>query len=107
MSNYVIEICVDSWESKWLNVVARFKTPAHYSKQVVYCTAVSRYVTKSGRKTIPPWFVFATSGYGVEEETRKNWEKVSRSKLLRPLRNLTSTRGFSKKNKKKHTKKTG
>lgn len=35
-----------------------------------------RYCFKSGRKTIPPWFIIATSGYGSYASTRTNWDKV-------------------------------
>lgn len=42
----------------------------------LYCTAISRYCFKAGRKTIPPWFVIATSGYGTFASTRTNWDKV-------------------------------
>lgn len=31
---------------------------------------------KSGRKTIPPWFIVATSGYGAYASTRSNWERA-------------------------------
>lgn len=34
------------------------------------------YCFKSGRKTIPPWFVIATSGYGAYASTRSNWERA-------------------------------
>lgn len=44
--------------------------------RTLYCTAVSRYCFKSGRRTIPPWFVLATSGYGTFASTRANWEKA-------------------------------
>lgn len=87
LSRYEIEIGVDSWEeSKWINVVAKFKTPSTSSKQILYCTCVSRYVMKSGRKTIPPWLAIATSGYGKE-----NWEQVKyRSLFLSVLISLKS-----------------
>lgn len=47
----------------------------------LYCTAISRYCFKSGRRTIPPWFVIATSGYGTFASTRTNWDKVSSVKI--------------------------
>lgn len=47
------------------------------SERKLYCTAISRYCFKAGRKTIPPWFVIATSGYGTFASTRTNWDKVS------------------------------
>lgn len=45
-------------------------------KRTLYCTSVSRYCTKAGRKTIPPWFVVATSGYGTYASTHSNWSKA-------------------------------
>ncbi|KAE8266641.1 hypothetical protein A4X09_0g5703 [Tilletia walkeri] len=42
----------------------------------VYATAVSRYCFKAGRKTIPPWFIVATSGFGRWASTRENFEKA-------------------------------
>lgn len=54
----------------------RAAAEAAAGKEKLYCTAVSRYVFKSGRKTIPPWLVIATSGYGTYASTRANWDKV-------------------------------
>lgn len=45
--------------------------------RTLYCTAISRYCFKSGRKTIPPWLVICSSGYGQRPSTRENWDKVS------------------------------
>ncbi|KAK0533668.1 hypothetical protein OC834_002145 [Tilletia horrida] len=42
----------------------------------LYATAVSRYCFKAGRKTIPPWFIIATSGFGTWASTRENFEKA-------------------------------
>lgn len=39
----------------------------------VYCTAISRYCFKYNRKTIPPWLVVATSGFGTWASTCTNW----------------------------------
>lgn len=36
----------------------------------------NRYCFKSDRKTIPPWFIIATSGYGTFASTRANWDKA-------------------------------
>ncbi|PWN44052.1 hypothetical protein IE81DRAFT_345994 [Ceraceosorus guamensis] len=44
--------------------------------RTIYATAVSRYCFKSGRRTIPPWLVVATSGYGTFASTRSNWERA-------------------------------
>ncbi|KDN38092.1 hypothetical protein K437DRAFT_296417 [Tilletiaria anomala UBC 951] len=49
-------------------------------ERTVYCTAISRYVFKAKRRTIPPWFTVATSGYGTFASTRENWTK---SEVLR------------------------
>lgn len=41
-------------------------------QSVSFCS----YCFKAGRKTIPPWFVIATSGYGTYASTRTNWDKA-------------------------------
>lgn len=46
------------------------------SSRTLYCTSISRYCIKSRRKTIPPWFFIATSGYGTYASTRTNWDKA-------------------------------
>ncbi|CAO1617649.1 unnamed protein product [Parajaminaea phylloscopi] len=40
----------------------------------VYATAVSRYTPKFQRKTIPPWLLIASSGFGTWASTRANWD---------------------------------
>ncbi|PWN48457.1 hypothetical protein IE53DRAFT_389348 [Violaceomyces palustris] len=52
--------------------------------ETVYCTSVSRYCFKAGRRTIPPWLVIATSGYGTWASTQTNWDKAEtlRAKFL-------------------------
>ncbi len=50
---------------------------ASSSQPTLYCTAISRYCIKDrNRRTIPPWIVAATSGYGTFASTRTNWEKA-------------------------------
>jgi len=48
------------------------KTPAADTVSYMH----HRYCFKAGRKTIPPWFAIATSGYGTYASTRTNWDKV-------------------------------
>lgn len=56
--------------------------------RTLYCTSISRYCFKSGRKTIPPWLVIATSGYGQWASTRSNWDRAEdlRTSLLSKAR---------------------
>lgn len=35
-------------------------------KRRVYCTSITRYCVKSSRRTVPPWLVIATHGYGAD-----------------------------------------
>ncbi|CAO1628205.1 unnamed protein product [Sympodiomycopsis kandeliae] len=49
------------------------RTPASASARTVYCTSISRYCFKHNRKTIPPWLVIATSGFGTWASTSTNW----------------------------------
>ena len=44
--------------------------------ETVYCTSVSRYCFKAGRRTIPPWLIIATSGFGTWASTQTNWDKA-------------------------------
>lgn len=62
----------------------------------VYCTSVSRYCFKYGRKTIPPWFVIATSGFGTWASTRNNWDKAEEVRV-RSARGAAAKKGGSTK----------
>lgn len=46
------------------------------SDGTIYATAISRYTPKFKRKTIPPWLVVASSGFGTWASTRANWDKA-------------------------------
>ncbi|EPQ28326.1 uncharacterized protein PFL1_04153 [Pseudozyma flocculosa PF-1] len=63
----------------------RSRSSSAAASEVVYCTSVSRYCFKSGRRTIPPWLILASSGYGTWASTRTNWTKAEelRAKVLR------------------------
>lgn len=99
LARYTIRMSVEAWDDKWLYVVGRFVAPPKGSSkknssapsapttaiteklqpgEVLYCTSISRYVCKAGRRTIPPWLMIATSGYGKEASTRSNWEKAEK-----------------------------
>lgn len=49
-------------------------------KTTLYATVVSRYTPKYKRKTIPPWFVVATSGFGTWASTRSNWDRAEETR---------------------------
>ncbi|SPO30206.1 uncharacterized protein UTRI_05670 [Ustilago trichophora] len=76
LARYTIKMSVEAWDDKWMYVVGRFVSPG--SKQTLYCTSISRYVAKANRRTIPPWLVIATSGYGTQPNTKTNWEKAEK-----------------------------
>ncbi|TKY89371.1 hypothetical protein EX895_001902 [Sporisorium graminicola] len=78
LARYTIRMSIEAWDDKWLYVVGRFVAPASKGKadETLYCTSISRYVCKAGRRTIPPWLLIATSGYGTHTTTKSNWEKA-------------------------------
>lgn len=76
LARYTIQMSIEAWDDKWLYVVGRFVKPASKGEETLYCTSISRYVCKAGRRTIPPWLLIATSGYGTHETTKGNWEKA-------------------------------
>jgi len=98
LARYTIRMSLEAWDDKWLYVVGRFIAPAKGSNkklpsapaktdainemvqpgEMLYCTSFSRYVCKAGRRTIPPWLMIATSGYGTQDSTRSNWEKAEK-----------------------------
>ncbi|KAJ1019388.1 hypothetical protein NDA16_004505 [Ustilago loliicola] len=102
LARYTIRMSVEAWDDKWLYVVGRFVSPAKGSSkkadstpaaptnaitemlqsgETLFCTSTSRYVCKSGRRTIPPWLMVATSGYGTIPTTRSNWEKAEKLRV--------------------------
>ena len=99
LARYTIRMSLEAWDDKWLYVVGRFVAPAKRSSsnktassnvptnavtemlqpgETLYCTSISRYVGKAGRRTIPPWLLIATSGYGTQPATRSNWDKAEK-----------------------------
>lgn len=98
LARYTIHMSLEAWDDKWLYVVGRFVAPAKNNRknaasastpknaitemvndgETLYCTSISRYVAKSGRRTIPPWLTIATSGYGTQANTRSNWQKAEK-----------------------------
>lgn len=76
LAKYAIRMSIEAWDDKWLYVVGRFVARAAEGEETVYCTSISRYVCKANRRTIPPWLVIATSGYGTQPTTKSNWEKA-------------------------------
>lgn len=96
LASYTIRMHFEAWDDKWMYVVGRFISPAKRSNnasasaktdaitemlkpgETLYCTSISRYVCKAGRRTIPPWLTIATSGYGTQPTTRSNWEKAEK-----------------------------
>ncbi|CBQ70833.1 conserved hypothetical protein [Sporisorium reilianum SRZ2] len=77
LAKYTIRMSIEAWDDKWLYVVGRFVTRASQgAKETLYCTSISRYVCKAGRRTIPPWLLIATSGYGTLPTTKGNWDKA-------------------------------
>ncbi|GAC96815.1 hypothetical protein PHSY_004399 [Pseudozyma hubeiensis SY62] len=92
LAKYTIRMSVEAWDDKWVYVVGRFVSPVKSSAQkpkdgdamteklqsgeTLYCTSISRYVCKAGRRTIPPWLMIATSGYGTLPPTKSNWDKA-------------------------------
>lgn len=102
LARYTIRMSLEAWDDKWLYVVGRFVAPAKGSAnkpaaaaadaaaptnavtemlqpgEKLYCTSISRYVGKAGRRTIPPWLLIATAGYGTQPATRTNWQKAEK-----------------------------
>ncbi|SNX82803.1 uncharacterized protein MEPE_01509 [Melanopsichium pennsylvanicum] len=103
LARYTIHMSLEAWDDKWVYIVGRFVAPANPNKaaanaataaqpanaatemlqpgEILYCTSTSRYVCKAGRRTIPPWLMIATSGYGTTPATRSNWEKAEKLRV--------------------------
>lgn len=58
------------------SVEASSPTSPSRAEPTLYATVVSRYCAKYNRKTIPPWLVVASSGFGTWASTRANWDKA-------------------------------
>ena len=61
LAAYVVSSRVLGWDRKWLFVVSHFVS-AGAGERVVYASCLSKYVFKSGRRTVPPEVVLAESG---------------------------------------------
>jgi hypothetical protein len=67
---------------------------------VLHCISISKHCCKFGRKTIPPWFVLAYSGYSPSASS-DNWDRSeslrveiqARDKRSNPLKALVPVRG--------------
>lgn len=65
----------------------RSPRPSHSSRSgepTVYCHALSRFVIKHKRRTIPPYRAFSLTGYGPHG--RENWEVVKGMSQAEKLR---------------------
>ncbi|KAL4809435.1 hypothetical protein BDV18DRAFT_150841 [Aspergillus unguis] len=64
-TKYEIESRVLAWDQKWMYILSFFLKPASKKggKRTLYATAVSKYVVKKGRLTIPPERVLRASGF--------------------------------------------
>jgi hypothetical protein len=52
------------WDQKWMVIISYFVRPKKYRKpEVVLASALSKYVVKKGRMTIPPERIFRTAGW--------------------------------------------
>ncbi|KNG81804.1 hypothetical protein ANOM_009062, partial [Aspergillus nomiae NRRL 13137] len=61
---YEIETKVIAWDRKWMYVLSFFLRPAKAGgKRSLFATAVSKYVVKKGRLTVPPERVLRASGW--------------------------------------------
>ncbi|RDW76615.1 acyl-CoA thioesterase [Aspergillus mulundensis] len=64
-TKYEVESRVLAWDQKWMYILSFFVKPAvkKGGKRTLYATAVSKYVVKKGRLTIPPERVLRASGF--------------------------------------------
>ncbi|KAF9885097.1 hypothetical protein FE257_000737 [Aspergillus nanangensis] len=62
---YEMESKVIAWDQKWMYVLTFFHRPAKRSggQRVLFASAISKYVVKKGRLTVPPERVLRTSGF--------------------------------------------
>ncbi|CBF88174.1 acyl-CoA thioesterase [Aspergillus nidulans FGSC A4] len=64
-TKYEVESRVLGWDKKWMYILSFFVKPAakNGGKRMLYATAISKYVVKKGRLTIPPERVLRKSGF--------------------------------------------
>ncbi|BDD59721.1 hypothetical protein MAP00_004915 [Monascus purpureus] len=62
---YEIESKIIAWDQKWLYIMTFFLRPASgkNKKRTLFATALSKYVVKKGRLTVPPERVLRASGF--------------------------------------------
>ncbi|KAG5361118.1 hypothetical protein CJU90_2492 [Yarrowia sp. C11] len=77
LQKYTIVSRVLGWDQKWLLVESRFEIGSK-KKPVVAATALTKYVVKDKRKTIPPSEVFQMAGFSEKQcaEGLKRFEKM-------------------------------
>jgi hypothetical protein len=68
---YEVQTRLLSWDQKWIYLVSYFVTPGlgKDGKKVVYASALSKYVCKKGRWTIPPEMILRGTGLLPENTT--------------------------------------
>lgn len=68
---YNVKSRILGWDQKWLFVLSRFETVGRDGKPVLCAVALTKYVFKIKRKTVPPETVIAESKLDVKEEDLK------------------------------------
>lgn len=66
-SKYSIHSNIFAWDNKWLFVLSKFIVKGKKGEDVVHSTAVTKYVLKDGKKTIPPVDALKFVGLWSEE----------------------------------------
>jgi hypothetical protein len=66
---YEIQSKVVAWDRKWLYVLSFFLRPG--TERTLFASAVSKYVVKKGRLTVPPERVLRASGFLPERSARE------------------------------------
>ncbi|CAN6672400.1 hypothetical protein TRVA0_046S00496 [Trichomonascus vanleenenianus] len=84
---YTIRSRVLGWDSKWLFVLSRFEF--NDSKRTLAAVALSKYVFKLGRKTIPPEECVKICGLGSEENLSKGRMDFDKAKNMLQLEALS------------------
>ncbi|CAH6722639.1 probable thioesterase [[Candida] jaroonii] len=71
--SYEVVSRIGAWDDKWLYVISKFVKSHGKGKRVV-CIAITRYVFKTGRMTIPPKTMVERSGLLTKEAEAQNEE---------------------------------